>query len=63
MEMDIAMMSVGMHQYEVSQKLEMGSLKMAMDMQTDFMNDMTELMDSIDVSGMTGIGANIDILA
>lgn len=63
MEMDIAMLSVGMHQQEVSQKMEIGALKMAMEAETSFMNDMTELMDSIDVSAMTGIGANIDILA
>lgn len=63
MEMDIAMLSVGMHNQEINQQMEMAALKMAMDSQTDMMTDMTELMESVDVSALTGIGGNIDILA
>lgn len=63
MEMDIAMLSVGMHNQELNQQMEMSALKMAMDSQTAMVADMTELIDSVDVSALTGIGGNVDILA
>ncbi len=58
--MNIAAMSVGMHQQQLDVQVGTSVLKMAMDTSETAMSDMLE---SIDVSAMTGVGANLDILA
>lgn len=58
--MDIAAMSVNMHSVQASQELGLSVLKMAMDSQSVAMENMLE---SIDVSSLTGIGGNLDIIA
>ena len=58
--MNIAAMSVGMHQQQLDVQVGTSVLKMAMDTSETAMSDMLE---SIDVSALTGIGGNLDILA
>ncbi len=58
--MNIAALSVGMHQQQLDVQVGTSVLKMAMDTSETAMSDMLE---SIDVSAMTGVGANLDILA
>ncbi len=58
--MNIAAMSVGMHQQQLDVQVGTSVLKMAMDTSETAMSDMLE---SIDVSAMTGVGANLDVLA
>ncbi len=58
--MNIAAMSVGMHQQQLDVQVGTSVLKMAMDTSETAMSDMLE---SIDVSALTGVGANLDILA
>lgn len=58
--MSIAAMSVGMHQQQLDVQVGTSVLKMAMDTSETAMSDMLE---SIDVSALTGVGANLDVLA
>ncbi len=58
--MNIAALSVGMHQQQLDIQVGTSVLKMAMDTSETAMSDMLE---SIDVSALTGVGANLDILA
>ncbi len=58
--MNIAALSVGMHQQQLDIQVGTSVLKMAMDTSETAMSDMLE---SIDVSAMTGVGANLDVLA
>lgn len=58
--MNIAAMSVGMHQQQLDIKVGTSVMKMAMETSETAVTDMLE---SIDVSSLTGLGANLDILA
>lgn len=58
--MNIAAMSVGMHQQQLDIQLGTSVMKMAMETSETAVTDMLE---SIDVSSLTGVGANLDILA
>lgn len=58
--MSIAAMSVGLHQQQLDMQVGTSVLKMAMDTTESAMTDMLE---AIDVSAMTGVGGNLDILA
>lgn len=58
--MNIAAMSVGMHQQQLDIQVGTSVMKMAMETSETAVTDMLE---SIDVSSMTGLGANLDILA
>lgn len=58
--MSIAAMSVEMHAYQNNLQMDTAVMKMAMDAQT---TQMTELLDAVDVSSMTGVGMNLDIMA
>ena len=61
--MSIASMSVEMHQQEDAMNIGTAVMKMAMDTQTEMMDDMLDAMGAADVAAMTGIGQNIDIMA
>lgn len=58
--MDIAAMSVGLHQQQLDMQVGTSVLKMAMETSE---STMTDMLDAIDVSSMTGVGGNLDILA
>lgn len=58
--MNIAAMSVGMHQQQLDIQVGTSVIKMAMETSETAVTDMLE---SIDVSSLTGVGANLDILA
>ena len=58
--MSIAAMSVGLHQQQLD--MQVGTSVMNMEMETSE-TAMMDMLQSIDVSAMTGIGGNIDILA
>ncbi|MCF2601834.1 MAG: YjfB family protein [Veillonellaceae bacterium] len=58
--MNIAAMSVGMHQQQLDIQVGTSVMKMAMETSETAVTDMLE---SIDVSSLTGVGANLDILA
>ena len=58
--MNIAAMSVGMHQQQLDIQVGTSVMKMAMETSETAVTDMLE---SLDVSSMTGLGANLDILA
>lgn len=58
--MDIAAMSVGLHQQQLDMQVGTSVLKMAMETSE---STMTDMLDAIDVSSMTGVGANLDIMA
>ena len=58
--MSIAAMSAGLHQQQLDMQVGTSVMKMAMETSEAAMMDMLE---SIDVSAMTGIGGNIDLLA
>lgn len=58
--MNIAAMSVGMHQHQLDIQVGTSVMKMAMETSETAVTDMLE---SIDVSSLTGVGANLDILA
>lgn len=58
--MSIAAMSVGLHQQQLDMQVGTSVMKMAMETSEAAMMDMLE---SIDVSAMTGIGGNIDLMA
>ena len=58
--MNIAAMSVGMHQQQLDIPVGTSVMKMAMETSETAVTDMLE---SIDVSSLTGVGANLDILA
>lgn len=58
--MNIAAMSVGMHQQQLDIQVGTSAMKMAMETSETAVTDMLE---SIDVSSLTGVGANLDILA
>ena len=58
--MNIAAMSVGMHQQQLDIQVGTSVTKMAMETSETAVTDMLE---SIDVSSLTGVGANLDILA
>ena len=58
--MNIAAMSVGMHQQQLDIQVGTSVMKMAMETSETAVIDMLE---SIDVSSLTGVGANLDILA
>ena len=58
--MNIAAMSVGMHQKQLDIQVGTSVMKMAMETSETAVTDMLE---SIDVSSLTGVGANLDILA
>lgn len=58
--MDIAVMSVGLHQQQLDMQVGTSVLKMAMETSE---STMTDMLDAIDVSSMTGVGGNLDILA
>ena len=58
--MNIAAMSVGMHQQQLDMQVGTSVMKMAMETSETAVTDMLE---SIDVSSLTGVGANLDILA
>lgn len=57
--MNIAAMSVGMHQQQLDIQVGTSVMKMAMETSETAVTDMLE---SIDVSSLTGVGANLDIL-
>lgn len=59
-DMSIALMSVNMHRQQADMQLGTAVLKMAMETSE---TTMTEMLESIDVSSLTGVGANLDILA
>ena len=59
-DMDIAAMSINMHQQQNNIQLGTAVMKMAMETSEAAMTDM---LDSIDVSAMTGVGGMVDILA
>lgn len=59
-DMSIALMSVNMHRQQADMQLDTAVLKMAMETSE---TTMTEMLESIDVSSLTGVGANLDILA
>lgn len=58
--MNIAAMSVGMHQQQLD--IQVGTSVMKMAMKTSE-TAVTDMLESIDVSSLTGVGANLDILA
>lgn len=58
--MNIAAMSVGMHQQQLD--IQVGTSVMKMAMETSEIA-VTDMLESIDVSSLTGVGANLDILA
>ena len=58
--MSIAALSVNMHQQQLDMQVGTSVMKMAMDTQTEAAMDM---LDAIDTSSLTGLGANVDILA
>lgn len=58
--MNIAAMFVGMHQQQLDIQVGTSVMKMAMETSETAVTDMLE---SIDVSSLTGVGANLDILA
>lgn len=58
--MDIAVMSVGLHQQQLDMQVGTSVLKMAMETSE---STMTDMLDAIDASSMTGVGGNLDILA
>lgn len=58
--MNIAALSVGMHQQQLDIQVGTSVMKMAMETSETAVTDMLE---SIDVSSLTGVGANLDILA
>jgi len=58
--MNIAAMSVGMHQQQLDIQVGTSVMKMAMETSETAVTDM---MESIYVSSLTGVGANLDILA
>ena len=58
--MNIAAMSVGMHQQQLDIQVGTSVMKMAMETSETAVTDMLE---SIDVSSLTGVEANLDILA
>lgn len=58
--MNIVAMSVGMHQQQLDIQVGTSVMKMAMETSETAVTDMLE---SIDVSSLTGVGANLDILA
>ena len=59
-DMDIVAMSINMHQQQNNIQLGTAVMKMAMETSEAAMTDM---LDSIDVSAMTGVGGMVDILA
>ena len=59
-DMDIAAMSMNMHQQQNNIQLGTAVMKMAMETSEAAMIDM---LDSIDVSALTGVGGMVDILA
>ena len=59
-DMDIAAMSINMHQQQNNIQLGTALMKMAMETSEAAMTDM---LDSIDVSALTGVGGMVDILA
>ena len=59
-DMDIAAMSINMHQQQNNIQLGTAVMKMAMETSEAAMTDM---LDSIDVSARTGVGGMVDILA
>lgn len=58
--MNIAAMSVGMHQQQLDIQVGTSVMKMAME---NSETAVTDMLESIDVSSLTGVGANLDILA
>lgn len=58
--MNIAAMSVGMHQQQLDIQVGTSVMKMAMETSE---TTVTDMLESIDVSSLTGVGANLDILA
>ncbi len=58
--MNVAAMSVGMHQQQLDIQVGTSVMKMAMETSETAVTDMLE---SIDVSSLTGVEANLDILA
>lgn len=58
--MNIAAMSVGMHQQQLDIQVGTSVMKMAMETSE---TSVTDMLESIDVSSLTGVGANLDILA
>lgn len=58
--MNIAAMSVGMHQQQLDIQVGTSVMKMAM---ATSETAVTDMLESIDVSSLTGVGANLDILA
>ena len=59
-DMDIAAMSINMHQQQNNIQLGTAVMKMAMETSEAAMTDM---LDSSDVSALTGVGGMVDILA
>lgn len=60
MDMQIAAMSVGIHQAQTAQNLDVAVLKMAMDSSAD---SSTELLDSLTEGLDPNLGTRIDIQA
>lgn len=58
--MSIAAMSVGMHQQQLDVQVGTSVMKMAMETSEQAMTDMLE---AIDVSSLTGLGGSLDIMA
>ena len=58
--MNIAAMSVGMHQQQLDIQVGTSVMKMAMETSE---TAVTDILESINVSSLTGVGANLDILA
>lgn len=58
--MDIAAMSVNMNTMQTMQAMDISVMKMAMTAEAAAMENMLE---AIDVSSLTGVGGNLDIIA
>ena len=58
--MDIAAMSVNMNTMQTMQAMDISVMKMAMTAEAAAMENMLE---AIDVSSLTGVGSNLDIIA
>lgn len=58
--MSIAAMSVGMHQQQLDVQVGTSVMKMAMETSEAAM---MEMLGAIDVSSLTGVGGNLDIMA
>ena len=59
-DMTIAMMATSMAQQNLSEQMGVGVMKMAMNAETQAVSDM---LDMIDTSNLTGVGSMVNLLA